>query len=609
MPERGDVLTSEWGREHVRLPGSALTERFDPRLTPWVVAPIDTFGDGVTTDMTHVGPVQSGKSVGGEVIMCRHIGAGNGGDLMLGFETEAKTKARMKQRVGPVLKKCRPVVLRMPTEKKNDTTMQIVFPHMTMRATGVESSTNLESDSYKVIVAEEVFAWPTGRLQLMENRTAAFAFPFRAVISTGGRVGDDLYRKLHASRLRYWGSHCPGCGELHFMHDDFIDRADAENATKAKAARLLGVDEAGIRMEIPELFGGLRYDRGERGSVPDFARVAATLRYEMPCGYEVPYDAQARRQLSLRGDYLPAINPEAPERMKAFAMQSVAVERVDWLDLVKEKHAALDALRNGNPTAWINYTQRRCAQFWDEDRQPTAHRITLSSDVSKARAGLPDRVLRTAALDRQLGQKDKGELPHWWLTIWDFNEPGDGGLVYEGKMETDGNAAATITEHSVEPWNVCADSGADTDHVYSFCLEHGYHAIKGGKSEWYNWEDGSKRAYSEMQFIATVANLPRGSHGEKEPYFWQYSKHQIREFYWHARNAQVIDGVEPVKRIIPSDVSADYLAHSSAENREVNPVGRTKELKPEWIQVRKRNDLFVCDCYCEMMWQIWRDFN
>ena len=65
-----------------------------------------------------------------------------------------------------------------------------------------------------------------------------------------------------------------------------------------------------------------------------------------------------------------------------------------------------------------------------------------------------------------------------------------------------------------------------------------------------------------------------------------------------------MSGGEYIRHDAPSDVSHDYMLHNEAEDRCIEPTGRTKENVVIWRQRAKRNDLFVCECYIAMLMEI-----
>jgi hypothetical protein len=244
---------------------------------------------------------------------------------------------------------------------------------------------------------------------------------------------------------------------------------------------------------------------------------------------------------------------------------------------------------------------------------PIVRKVELAADQKKNRDGLPEPRFRTFALDRQQGEKIKGEFPYWWLVIRDskvFFGQLRSVIVYEGRLDTDEQVIATLDEYKCVRHHGCADSGDDTEYVYAFCMRYGINAIKGGTEQWYVHENGARRIYSPERPLHQMRNCPPKYDyvemvvnnqiemvpDEREPMFWLYSKGGIRELLYFLRNTMQYEAA--------SDVSEDYKNHNDAEERRTRQHPRTGQNIIEWIQLKRRNDLFVCECYCAMMLNI-----
>jgi phage terminase large subunit GpA-like protein len=182
--------------------------------------------------------------------------------------------------------------------------------------------------------------------------------------------------------------------------------------------------------------------------------------------------------------------------------------------------------------------------------------------------------------------------------------------VFEGKIETDEDVVDAVRRHDVCPRHVVVDSGDDTTHVYQFCLRHGFNAIKGGRGDMYAHEvlDPSdskgrktitvKRIFSQEKPLHEMLNMPpTQALPEDEPQFWLYQKAGIRDRLHYLRASKEIPWE------VPSDVSSDYMAHMEAEVIEKRRDARGYDVT-EWVQIRDRNDLFVCECYIAMLMEM-----
>ncbi len=570
-----DVLA--WAEAKVRLPGSARSEQFKGSITPWIVEPLRSAADAGTRTVTFVKPVQSGGSVVGEVILCFWISTARG-YIQMNWEDDQKCRLRWK-RIKPILESCKDI--RWPVNRFDSNICEISFPNCFLKVQGVWVPEHLDSETVRYQINEEVHSWEPGHLHKAYNRTSAVWNSKIVNISNAGKKTDQLHRAFMDGTQQVWQVKCPGCGAYHTMRTRWDDR----------------------HKEL----GGLRYDAdGCRlgKNEYDYNKLALTVRYQMPCGLGVREDARARRELSLSGRYSEPMNPGAHLSDRSYTLEAVAVDYIPWLKLIKEKHAALRSLKHGDPEPWRRYiTERECG-FWDPEDRPIVGRIILS-ERKKDRAGLANRVSRFAALDRQHGELSKGELPYWWLAIRDFDVDGNSLLVFEGRLITDEEVIDTLARHEVLPHCAVADSGHDTMHVYLFCLANGYNSIKGSGEALFSHPDKGRRIFAPEKPLHLMVNQPprfdyvqtgeEFAPDQREPMFWFYSKSGIRDRLAWLRSGKA------VKWEVPSDASDDYQAHMESEELQQQRIGRTNELQNVWVQLKARNDLFVCECYLAML--------
>lgn len=572
LPASGDA--TDWMEKHVRLVGSARKEEMDFSVTPWSRPVARAATSGRCKTVTFIKPVQSGGSAVGEACLCYWIANENGGDLQYNWEDDQKALKRWDERVERIFKKCGPLMDRAPSLDKSIgawSKCSIQFAHCNFTMQGIFVSKRLDSDTIRFQVNEEIHNWEEGTHAKAEKRLTAVWNRVQFNISNAGKANGQLHRLFKSGTMRRWQVKCPSCGEYHTMRTRFDPKK-------------------------PEL-GGLRYDsEGCRiGQDYDYNKLAPTIRYQMPCGAELKDDPVLRRQMSLSGRYSAPENPGATADNESFTLEAVSVDYIRWLDLIKEKHEALSALKTGDPKPYWTYMRERESEFVDEmNDRPIVGRIQVTIGKKK-REGLEDRIIRFGALDRQQGSLKDGEFPHWWAVIRDFNENMKSMLVWEGKLLTDEDAAAIMFDHQILPTCVVSDSGDDTSAVYQFCLKHGFSAIKGSGENDFAHPDGSRRIYSvEKPLYLMTGGGPTRDNKAEEPLFWFYSKSGIRErLHW-------LRGASGIEWLVPGDVSEDYKAHMEAEELQTRLHTRTKESISEWVQLKRRNDLFVCECYIAM---------
>ena len=570
-----------WCESHVRLPGSARSEQFSSKITPWIVEPLQAIHREEVRVVTFVKPVQSGGSVLGECTLCYWLATNTSGDVQCNWQTDDNADARWDKRTFRIIKACDAISL--PQERFGTTKGLILFPSFNFLQQGVFTKRRVASDSIRYQINEEIHdedGWLPGRLEQAWGRTTAHWNHKILNISNAGRKGSELHKAFESGTMRHWQVPCPVCGRWHAMRTRWDDKK-------------------------PEL-GGLRYDsdkaRMDSGEY-DYKLLEPTIRYQFPCGHEIADDLQIRRKMSLQGRYSKPHNEGADGKHESYTLSAVSVDYIPWLQLIKQKHSALKSLKFGDNEPWKKYQRERECVFAGEEDRPTVGRLVVKKGEKKRREGLPNRVGRLCGCDFQHGEFiSKGELPYWWVVIRDVDSHGNSLLVYEGRVATDDDLARIIKEHEVSPWAVVCDSGHATTHVYQFCLKHGYNAIKGaGEASWTH-PDGARRIFSPAKPIhGMMSSAPLYEYDvdsnpdPKEPMFWHYSKSGIRDRLAWLRSSSV------VKWEVPEDVSDDYHRHMESEELEKQRNPKTGEETMIWVQRLERNDLFVCECYIAMM--------
>lgn len=568
IPQEPIASVCEWGRQNVKLVGSARSENYDPDITPWAKQPTECTDDGITRIVSFCKPIQSGGSASSEVAVCRRIARKVGGDIQWNWETNDKARDRWDKRIERILKACKPVRALWP-EQQTFKAMKclVAFPHCNLAVQGQNAKGNLDSDSVAFQVNEELHNWEDGHLKKADGRLTAVWNGIQMNVSNAGFVKDQFHQKWSSGTCEFWEVPCPECGEYWPMRTRWDDKH-------------------------PEL-GGLRYDskgcKLDNGGF-DYNKLAGTIRYQFPCKHTIKDNPEVRRQMSLRGRYGKPTNPGAQFSNRSFALEAVAVDYISWIILIQEKHTALRALKYGDPSQWWQYLRERECKFADRSEDmPIAKAIVLNTAIKKNRDGIPNRAARLAALDRQQGTLKKNELPHWWLVIRDVDAEGNSLLVWEGKCLTDEDAVDRIKTHNVPPVCVVVDSSDDTTFVYQFCMRHGYNAVKVMGEASFAHKDGSRRIYSpDKDLYANISAAPTKKNPMEEPRFWFFSKAGMYErLHWWRNSPELTWGV-------PGDVSEDYHRHLDAVRFTTREL-RTGEIIIELSFVRDRYDMAWCE--------------
>ena len=579
--------------------GSARAAEFRVGITPWLREPAEWIDDGTARRVTLVMPAQSGKSTLGEGALCKWIATEMGGDVQYNWEDDEKGRQRYKKRVRPVLRQCGPVLELWPRDRRHEENGLVIFPHLSLTMQGVFTTSNLESDSVKKQINEEVHAWEPGRLYMADQRQNAYRDSpgvFQLNISTGGVVGDQLHGRWAESTQQRWEEPCPCCGKHQHFH---------------------------IRTEEGKR-GGLRYNsdaaKREDGSY-DYDALAETIRYECEhCGHLMEDDLTLRRQLSEAGRYSEPVEGSSVEHRGAH-LEQVSIYWIPWLDIIKQKHVALGSMRQGDGEAFKVYIQRVEAGFHDPEARPIITNVETREGVLKREPSMPEAEdLRLMAADYQRGSAKLREPEHFWAVIRDWRVLPDGRirstLVWEGRVWSRAELEDLRTAYGVERRFGVLDCSDNQEELLRFIADTAspeivsdkesvrmcgdgsfaglyvdcWTALKGEAGvKWYRHTDtGMRKRYSPMQkrdpYLGT-ANKQMGL----VPYVL-YSEQLSHDLLNFCRTSDRVEWIDP------EDVSADYREHMDSYERRPRktPTGETVH---EWHRVRKRQDLYICNTY------------
>lgn len=566
----------DWGRKFYKAIGSAFGQDFDDSITPWIREPLECADNG-TRKMTWVKPIQSSGSTCGEIALLYWLATWSAGDIQYNWPNDIAADDRWREQMEKKMLACEPVIKRTSQDRFKWTNGKVIFPHCNFIMQGIHTARAVASRNIRGQVNEELHdedGWIPGRLEQAYGRCTTYWNSVIFNISNAGVVGGQLHQAFLAGTQQHWEVKCPGCGRFHRMRMQF-----SENE--------------------PEL-GGLRYDTGTArkgdGDV-DYEILKRTIRYQMPCGYQVRDNSRERRELSLSGRYSEPENKSAPLTDRSYTLQAVSVDYIDWIDLVRQKQLAFRAKKLGKPDQWLDYLRERECQFIGvEDRRPPSRPLVLS-DRKKDREGLAGRLYRLSFWDYQSGKKEMGETPHWWGIVQDFDAAGNSLIVWEGKAGSEGELNDVVNRHGVKPMCVGLDgsfAGEGEDrYVYAFALRMGYNCIKvhGVK----NFDHGGvKKIFSEPEELwPRVPNQPGPvkSDPEEEPLFWNLSQSGAMDALAFMRGRP---GYE-----IPGDVSSDFLAHFKAWTLEEVRVPATNQLELRWKKSSERapDHLYMAAAY------------
>lgn len=599
-----------WAEKNVRLKGSVISETFDRNNAPWLIEPIQRCMDSETRIVTLIKPVQTGGSAAGLIVACAWARWG-WNLIQYNWENQTpKAENRWDKVILPTLRAC--LDLQWKGGRFDDAGMEAEFVNSFIRCQGVLGEGKLSSDPVPRQINEEIHDWPAGHLSMARGRQTAVFNPKAFDISNAGLAIPKNYKsdgsgnyQLHEAFLngtqQHWEVKCPGCGLYHEMHTRWDDKH-------------------------PEL-GGLRYDTEgckRADGTFDYNRLEGTIFYQMPCGYKVHNNRRERRALSSSGRYSDPKNTGAHLSHRSYNYDAVAVDYIDWLVLVQEKHAALRARKHGDKKPWEKYITERECRFYSEDDAPLVGIVVTSQKIKKNRDGLrkhPDFATRLAAADRQRGHKARGELSHYWLVIEDVLSSCDSQVVFEGLVQTDSELVAVLDDHGV-PHNCCfVDASWDTKHILEMCYRNGLNAFQANASHKGSFlhSDGIRRFYSDEKAIHAELNTsPRFDYSPtkdgwvmspNEPIVISYNKAGLLANHFLIRDHKMnvlasnpkATPADYITREIPGDVSEEFTHQCESWERVTLTKPATKDDVEGFQKVRDEDHLLMCLGYIDLL--------
>lgn len=587
--------------------------RFDSSLCQQAVAPMRAMSldNSVCQIGTFIKPIQGGGSTAGEVIAaywCKFAMA-----LFLYYWQDADVaKRRWKERILPMLQS-----VDMPwAGGRDELVCEAVFRNVRLRVEGVFSEQALQSDTIPLIINEEIHEWKPGHLVMSRGRQTRVWNKKSFDISNATWAAVDSNKgkntQLHLAFLdgtqREWLTACPVCGVLHAMRFRW---------NKSK----------------PEL-GGLRWDSSTKlpDGRPNYKKLAQTIRYQFPCGHKVKNEVTARR--ALRGEYSEPRNEGADLSHESWTSEAMSYDQISWLDLIKEWHGAIQALKIGDTAPMFRFvTQRECKFFSDESR-PFAGTVITTAAAKQNREGLPGELAKLWAADWQQGFKHLGELTHYWLVIESVLPNCSSQVIFAGVVSDEAELLLTLAAHGISNedgggiFDGFIDASKNTKHILSFCYRAGINAVVGGAhgKKGFRHPDGSFRFYSPRKFIYTQLGITfeqaQQDHpdwftmtreGVKEnescPYVLEYDKAGLLKNYFFIREMKqrVLDTnpnatpADYIERIVPADIGEDYLKHHEAWERDSlaslpKKMGEVEGFKP----LSRKDHTMSCSCYIDL---------
>lgn len=551
---RDKRTVAEWAAEHVSIPNSARSSKFDPAASPWLAEPLEFFADNTVREQVLILPTGAGKTTLFDVAI-PYIIAEAPGSILLSMQTDPDAKEHMEDRLLPILKACEPIAPMLASvdrhAKRKDA---VLLPHMSLFVGGANKA-NFQRKSVRYVFLDEAWLIKHGLIEEARARTHSRWNARTIIVSQGGdqlvalqneRRDSELHAAWLRSDRREFSMVCPTCSE--------VSKWDWKN----------------LKYEIAHR---------EDGTVDELA-VAQSAQYECPaCSTRYEDRPEVRRELSMSSRYV-VTNPAGMPGHHGWHAPAMALFHERWGDLVLGWTRAQRSLSHGDSEPLKIFVTKRLAEFWREEE--TAPEVVLGgAGYSKADFANGElwegETLRCMTIDRQ--------RDHRWVLVRAWKPDGASRLIWEGKLHTSEDIEVLRSRLNVRKDFTFEDAQYETGQVYDECARYGWVALHGSQEDGFMHLPPNKPAVKKFYSPLKRAQSPNG--GRALYLFW--SNEKVKDILANLRAGKGAPWETP------DDVSTDYVHQIASEVKKevVNKV--TKGIGQRWVRIRKDNHLWDCE--------------
>ena len=548
-PSRLGILA--WSEEHVRFPHSDRSERFDRKVAPWLIEPLEEVTDNSNVEVVCRAAVGSSKTTSFEVLI-PYIISEDPGPTMVITQTDDDTKEWVETRLEGELKATKPVRRLWPSDQNKMKKALYSFPHMFIAFGGANLS-SLQSKSIRWCLGDEVWQWKPGMLDEFRGRRHDRWNARMFLVSQGGVEGDDFDLAFAQTdqRVRSWI--CMACGHV-----------------------------------MPYLFTQIKWDdkRVSEEEEAEYAweELAKTVRLECEkCNHRHADTPHMRRHLSETAVYK-STNPNAKTGYVGFWWNALTVYWIPWHRLVWQWLQAIKVRKEGDEEPFWVFKQKRLAENRVEN--PEVDRTELKgSGYTKDQLAPGDRlegeIYRFMTNDKQ--------QDHFWTVIRIWFADGASRLIYEGKTLTFDVIRDVQLRYGVSDRLTTIDAQYDTPAVYRACAEYDWTAIHGSAERGFKHYSKKKGVKPVLRFVSKLERVNLGRRISARYFF--FSADRIKDILVKLRNG------EGVRWEIPDDASENYHKQIDSEVKKEVINKKTKKTEMRWVQVKKHNHMWDCEVH------------
>ena len=556
---------SEWADEHRFLSSVAAAEpgRWRTSRTPYLKEIMDCFDPySQVQEVIFMKGAQIGATECGYNILGYYIDL-DPCPIMCVMPTEGTAKRNSKMRIDPMIEASPTLkgkIAAIKSRDKGNTILQKDFAGGTLMLAGANSASSLRSVPVRVLILDEVDAFPQdlegegSPVGLAKARTRTFANRKIAQISTPTVESTSaVHREFFTTDQRYFHVPCPHCAAMQRLRWEQVRFSKTANPVVSAHYECEHCSEAIEERHKPWMLKHGQW-MADAPELADPKRIGYHLSsLYSPLGWYSWADAA--------NDFLAAKRKNDQNKMKVFV--NTVLGEVWKEKVIVPPYERLYERRGGYQTKQV--PAEVCVLTAGVDVQ--ADRLEM--EITGWGEGL-----RSWVVDYRVLTGDTSATE-----VWDKLRE----VLYEGFQRTDGARLGV--------YKMAVDSGYNTNHVYKFCRQEGAARVVPVKGQ-----AGSRQRI----MLSSPQSVDVRSNGKRvgKTMLWNLGVDLIKTEVYAALNLNVNDEGEdpPYYCRFPSNLDISYFRMLTAERlvKRKNPKGYEEHI---WEKTQDRNEALDCRVY------------
>lgn len=563
VEESEDII--DWLKKNIRsIPYSPMPGGFRTTETPWLEEILRAFIDPEIRVCTVKAPIQSGKSMALELLLCWIIARQPGPTLYL-QDQDPNARDWYETRLVPLIDNCPPAQSQM--NRKDSRWQSSKFDRMNLWTLGGHNIRNLQRRSIRWLIADEAWLFKPGHINEAMSRVKAYGWLGKVIVTSQGSYEGDEFSELHASTdQREWTFECPDC-----------------------------------KTRQPFSWTQVRYPEGyKKGDEYDFRLLGSSCTYECcNCKRTWKDSPKSRAEMNASGKFV-SMNGNAEKGMVGFHYNSIAVR--SWGDLaVRLARAKEAATLFGDEEPRRIWKQKEMAETWSDEPEDLDQAISASdyrlADRWSDEGGYVknEQHPRGILVPPEMIDEAKKQTGFYYLRFLSVDVQNNGFYCLIRSWSLDGRSRLVhweFVQHwdqievmrqkfGVDPSAVFIDSGFSTGDVYAQTAKFGYIATKGSAVNEFPWVKVTESG--NIPFYRPISRPKKIQSNGKMTRLFMFSNLVLKDTLFRLRKAKM--------HSYPVDAGEEYERQMTSEIRTKSSAG-----KPEWRVVGNRaNHLWDCE--------------